>query len=72
MSLRPDGKVKGEVDLRELLARTLFQHQHRLLRWETGKPLAHKKYLRDADIALARAGVENVKIETTVAPRQGR
>lgn len=55
------------MELRELLARTLFNDDKRLRNWEYAKPWMRQTFLKRADEALRRAGVENVKVKTKVS-----
>jgi len=52
------------MDLKELLARSMFQDVMRLRNWESAKPWQRGTYLRKATEAMRRAGVENIEIKT--------
>ena len=51
-----------ETNLREVLARALFQDTYRLRRWESANVYLERTFYRRADEAIRRAGVENFKI----------
>lgn len=55
------------MELRELVARALFNHQLRLRDWDHSKPWLQKTFLSKADEALRRSGVENIKLKTKIA-----
>jgi len=54
------------MELRELVARSLFNDEKRLRMWDSAKLWMKQTYLKKADEALRRAGVENVKLKTKV------
>lgn len=54
------------IELKELLARSMFSDVMRLRNWDSAKAWQKGTYLRKATEALRRAGVENVKVKTTV------
>lgn len=54
------------MELRDLLARALFNDAFRLRNWESAKEWHKKVLYRRADEALRRAGVSNVKVRTQV------
>ena len=52
------------TDLRELVARALFNDRFRLREWDHAKEWHKKVLYRRADEALRRAGLENVKVKS--------
>lgn len=52
----------AKIELRELLARTLFSEAMRLRSWDGAKDWQKNISYKRADEALRRAGVENVTI----------
>lgn len=59
-----------KMDLRELVARTLFNDQFRLRNWDQAKDWHKKVLYKRADEALRRSGVENVSFDTKVSQRE--
>ena len=54
--------VPDKTELRDVLARALFQDTYRLRRWESANVYLERTFYRRADEAIRRAGVENFKI----------
>lgn len=58
--------------LEELVARALFQDQHKFQSWERSKLYAKANALKRAKDALQRGGIKNVTIETEIEnPKEG-
>lgn len=57
-------KRASTMELRELIARTLFNAQFRLRDWDHAKDWHRKALYLRADEAMRRAGVENVEVAT--------
>jgi hypothetical protein len=59
-------------DLNELVARALFQDQHKFQSWERSKLYLKANSMKRATEALRRAGIKNVTIETDIVdPKEG-
>lgn len=61
-----------KIELRELVARTLFNDAFRLRNWEVAKEWHKKVLLKRADEALRRAGLENVSVDTDIRQTENR
>lgn len=60
------------VDLQELVARALFQDQHRFRSWDRSKGFLQANAKKRAQDALKRAGIKNVSIVTEIKdPKEG-
>lgn len=58
--------------LKELVARCIFQDQHKFQSWERSKLYAKANALKRAEDALKRSGVKDVTIETEIEnPKEG-
>lgn len=51
------------MDLKELLARCIFQDERRLLKWDNQKPYTKLIFMQRAERAMKKASVENVKVK---------
>ncbi len=54
------------MELKELVARALFNDKFRLRNWEHSKPYLQQALLKRAEEALRRSGVENVQVNSKV------
>ena len=58
--------------LEELVARALFQDQHKFQSWERSKLYAKANAIKRAKDALHRSGIKNVTIDTEIEnPKEG-
>ena len=56
--------VPDELELRDVLARALFQDNYRLRRWEGRSTYLDRLFYKRADEAIRRSGLVNHKIAT--------
>ena len=59
--------VGGDVELRDLIARTLFRDSFRMRNWDSAKGYLQLSMYKRADEAIKRAGVENVTVPVNVS-----
>ncbi len=67
-------RSKGETphDLQELVARVLFQDQHRFRSWDRSKGFLQANAKKRAQEAMRRAGIKNMEIVTEIIdPKEG-